>query len=83
MANKWIYTEDMGQDQFYIAETDRGLRFVVMDKYGIANIFNCMEDVFLYAIGDLENCARSCIEPYETGIEGVDFIDHYLGIEEV
>ena len=80
--NKWIYTEDLGREQFYIADTDKGIRFVILDKYGIANIFDCMEEVFKYSAGDLNNCARQCIEPYDTGTEGVDFIDDYLNIEE-
>ena len=83
MANKWIYTEDMGREQFYIADTDKGLRFVVLDKYGIANIFDSMDALSCYFRDDLDGLPRQCVEPYETGIEGVDFIDHYLKIEEV
>lgn len=82
MANKWIYTEDMGREQFYIADTDKGLRFVILDKHGIANIFDCMEEMAKYMGGDLI-CARSCIEPYDTGIEGVDFLDAHFNIEEI
>lgn len=81
--NTWIYTEDMGRDQFYIADTDKGLRFVILDKHGIANIFDCMEELAKYLQGDLLDCTRECVEHYETNIDGVDFIDHYLQIEGV
>jgi hypothetical protein len=79
--NKWIYTEDMGREQFYIAQTDMGLWFVILDKHGIANIFDCMEELAKYFEGDLE-CMRECIEPFDTGIEGVDFLDVHFDIKE-
>lgn len=79
--NKWIYTEDMGREQFYIADTDKGIKFVWLDKHGIANIFSEMAELAKYIQNDLNDCARQCIEPYETGKEGVDFIDDYLGME--
>ena len=77
---EWIYTEDMGNSQFYIAKTEVGLRFVVLDKHNIANIFDCMEELAKYFEGDLE-CKRECIEEYETDIEGIDFLDKHFGIE--
>jgi hypothetical protein len=82
IMNRWIYTEDMGKNQFYIAETSGGFSFVILDKHGIANIFDSMEELFKYIEGDL-SCARECIEPYETGIEGVDFLDVHFQIVEV
>ena len=80
--SKWIYTESIGNSEFSIADTDKGLRFVWLDKYGIANIFDSMGELAKYLENDLNDCARQCIEPYETDKEGVDFIDDYLGIEE-
>ena len=79
---KWIYTEDMGREQFYIADTDEGIKFVWLDKYGIANIFSEMAELAKYIQNDLNDCVRECVEPYDTGVEGVDFLDDYLGIEE-
>lgn len=82
MKNRYIYTEGIGNQAFYIVEVDApdGYQFVWLDKYGIANIFDSMEQLALYLEGDL-SCERVCVEPYETGIEGMDFIDHYFGIE--
>jgi hypothetical protein len=80
-TDRWIYTEDMGREQFYIADTVKGLRFVILDKHGIANIFDCMGELAKYFEGDL-SCERECVEPYDTGIEGVDFLDVHFGIEE-
>lgn len=82
--SKYIYTESIGDQAFYIVETNENavqgeLRFVWLDKYGIANIFDSMANMVMYMEGDL-SCTRKCIEPYETGIEGVDFIDVYFGI---
>lgn len=79
MANKWIHTETVGTGAFYIADLQDGLRFVWLDKHGIANIFKEIGEFMLYLEG--KDCARACIEPYETETEGQDFIDHYLGIE--
>ena len=81
MTNKWIYTEDMGNDQFYIAETSGGLSFVILDKYGIANIFDTMEELAKYLNGDL-SCERECVEPFDTGIDGVDFLDIHFDIKD-
>ena len=80
-ANRWIYTEDLGREQFYIAEVAGQIKFVWLDKYGIANIFTEMIELTKYIQSDLNDCARQCIEPYETNKEGVDFIDDYLGIK--
>lgn len=77
----WIYTEELGREQFYIADTAKGLRFVVLDKHGIGNVFTEMAEVFKYEQGELNDCERECIEPYDTGIEGVDFLDDYFGIK--
>lgn len=78
--SKYIYTESMGNQAFYIVEDDRELLwFVWLDKYGIANIFESMEALASYLAGDL-TCDRYCIEPYDTGNEGVDFIDHHFKI---
>lgn len=79
--NRWIYTESIGRGEFSIADTTEGLKFVWLDKHGIANIFNLMEDFMQYLEGDL-SCDRICVEPYDTGFEGIDFIDDYLKIEE-
>jgi hypothetical protein len=83
--SKYIYTESIGDLAFYIVETNENavqgeLRFVWLDKYGIANIFARMEEMVRYLDGDILSCERECIYPYETGIEGVDFIDEYFGI---
>jgi hypothetical protein len=78
--SKYIYTESIGDQAFYIVEDNLGVLFFVwLDKYGIANIFESMEELAMYLEGDL-SCERKCIYPYETGIEGVDFIDEYFGI---
>lgn len=82
-ANRWIYTEDLGREQFYIAEVAGQIKFVWLDKYGIANIFSDMENLATYLVGELEECKRVCVEPYDTGIEGVDFLDDYFGIDDV
>jgi len=84
MMSKYIYTESIGDQAFYIVETDENavqgeLRFVWLDKYGIANIFASMEELARYLTGDL-NCERQCLDPYDTGKEGVDFIDDYFKI---
>lgn len=81
MMSRYLYVEDLGREQFYIAEVEGAVKFVWLDKYGIANIFSEMAELVKYIHSDLNDCARQCIEPYETGIEGVDFIDDYLGIE--
>ena len=78
--SRWIYTESVGNCAFYMAETPDGLRFVWLDKHGIANIFDSMAEFVLYLEG--AECVRECVEYYDTGIEGLDFIDHYLGIVE-
>lgn len=77
--NKWVYTESIGNGEFYIAETEGQFKFVWLDKYGIANIFNNMGEFILYMGGDL-SCNRECLEFYETDIEGVDFLDRHFGI---
>lgn len=79
---KWIYSESVGNGEFSIADLDGELRFVWLDKYGIANIFKEMGDFISYVEGDLE-VARSCVDYNDSGREGVDFIDQFLGIEEV
>ena len=75
---RMYYLYDLMQ---YISDTDKGLRFVILDKHGIANIFDCMGELAKYFEGDL-SCERECVEPYDTGIEGVDFLDVHFGIEE-
>ena len=79
---KWIFSESVGNGEFSIADLGNdGLRFVWLDKYGIANIFKEMGEFMRYVEGET-NVARSCVDYYDTGREGVDFIDEFLGIEE-
>lgn len=78
--SRYIYTEAIGNEAFYIVEANEGLRFVWVDKYGIANIFERMEELASYLAGDL-SCERECVEPYETDLEGYDFIDDYFKME--
>lgn len=78
---KWIHSESVGNGEFSIADLDGELRFVWLDKYGIANIFKEMGEFMRYVEGET-NVARSCVDYYDTGREGVDFIDEFLGIEE-
>ena len=79
---QWIYSESVGNGEFSIASLDGELRFVWLDKYGIANVFKEMGEFMRYVEGETE-VARSCVEPYETGIEGYDFVDDFLKIDEV
>lgn len=83
--SRYIYTEAIGNQAFYIVETNEAsvqgdLRFVWIDKHGIANVFERMEELARYLAGNLA-CERVCVEPYETCIEGYDFIDDYFKIE--
>jgi hypothetical protein len=82
MSRRWIYNEQIGNGVFSIADLDGVLKFVWLDKYGIANIFSEIVDFIAYLEGGF-SCNRECIEPYETDREGYDFIDDYLKIDEV
>jgi hypothetical protein len=83
MANRWIYSEDIGNGVFNIAQMGSdGFKFVWVDKHGIANIFPDMGEFVRYCEGETD-VARACVEPYETDREGYDFIDDFLNMDEV
>ena len=81
----WIYSEDVGNGVFNIARLYEPnvcdtYKFVFIDKHGIANIFNDMENYTAYVEGNLD-CERECVE-VDYVSEGYDTLDQYLGMDE-